>query len=298
MQDRWFVIIALALVGCSSLLDLESPAFEKKIVLTGILHPDSTLKIKLSFNQPNDDTLSPTLIDNASVSFQENGIDIGIGKPIGQGRYELQYKPKPSYTYKVRANINGFPVLAAEDIVPDVPIFSTQVSLPNPSNPNENPDIFITISQKDTYWISAYRREFNKNSNTTTTKSQSILSNSIEFDFFNSSFDNLLGMRSFEYYARIDQLKVALLPYTIKLITVNSINQLKSPQEGFYLLVFRPSSTYDNYLKSSIIAYQNRLLNSDGELNNPFAESTPVFGNVTNGLGLFGAINSKVVVIK
>lgn len=71
-------------------------------------------------------------------------------------------------------------------------------------------------------------------------------------------------------------------------IDFSYVNQVRKDEQAF-VYVYTMSDAYDSYLKSAINAYQNRLFDSSGAISNPFAEPTPVYSNIKNGLGIWAA---------
>jgi hypothetical protein len=168
----------------------------------------------------------------------------------------------------------------------DLPLIS--LTKPKPENYNSNPDLIITknIDTKSLWWFSL---NFVKNNNNTP---QTLLSNSTNLDLFNSKINNIDGRRNYYLITRINP----EMPLK-KEINIGFVNSIKDVDSAFvYFSCLSP--TYDKYLKTAISAYQNSLVDSQGDLKNPFGDFLPVYSNIKNGLGIFAGINSKKIPLK
>jgi Domain of unknown function (DUF4249) len=288
------------LTGCVKTIDLQVVSFQKQVVLVGVLNPDSLIAVRVSYSNRPDSVVVYQYINEAKVFFYEDGHLIGQLTKGNKGLYKLSQKPIEGRRYGVRVQVIGYADVTAEDTIPERPLIALTKSGKNPLNPNENSDYELFVQNKDLnkltgLWFGAYTTAtYNIVSSSSFFKFASmeylnILSNSPYLDRFNSFFDGLNGRYTFGDPVRIDLSsfrldKTASIPLTIS----NQI--LKTEKASLY--VYSMSLVYDSYLKSAITAYQNRLFDSSGAINNPFAEPTPVYGNITNGLGIWAAYSS------
>jgi Domain of unknown function (DUF4249) len=309
------IILALSvtylLVGCIKVIELPITIFEKRVVVSGILNPDSTIQAKITYSRHPDSTNAYTLVKNATVTFWENDLLIGSVANINSGIYKLNTKPTVGKKYTMKVNVPNYPELYAEDSIPARPNVVLN-KYTNESNVNQNPDIELFIFNKNqlqnsTVWFGAYttsKVEYVKPGTPsgpldpsniikiTGLKNLNIVSNSLFFDRFNAFFDGSVGKYTFGDPTRIDT-KLFLLDKSNS-VNFTFFNQLSKTDPSF-IYIFNASPQYDKYLKSAITAYQNRLLDSNGDINNPFAEPSPVYSNVKNGLGVWVAYSGKKV---
>lgn len=298
-----------AMGGCVQVKDLPAPVYKKKLVLNGTLYPDSLVSVQLSTSLPASESDKPQFVTNALVECFENGRKIDTLNYTSRGKYVGKLKPKATFEYLIRVVAPGFAPVEAKDIVPKAAVALVSLTSKDPQNPNQNENVKLTISNGSVpddrvVWFAAYirKRELDLQDPAhplrLLTKSPIILSSSELLDKFNSFFDSVHGQRSYGEYARIDPVLVAQNTNPEILFTVNNQIVVKNSEEAFFVYVFSVSKTYDQYLKSAIVAYQNRVSNPDGTLNNPFAEYSPVFSNVSGGTGVLGGINGKIYRLK
>lgn len=316
MSKAGMIIVALLfLQGCVKTVDLPGNIFQKQIVVVGTPNPDSVLSVRLTYSLRPDTAAIYQGIANAEVSFLENGLVLGKVSNAPKGVYSFNKRPVAGKTYAIRINVPGFVEIYAEDSIPQAPRVISSKFASNPNNPNSSPDFELRITNyaltQTPIWFGIYntRKVRGKKPGTPSgsdlpdeyfyeylnTANLSILSNSQYLDRFNSFFDGLSGKYSFGDPARIDPVAATFDPDPLIRYTI--VNQIKKDDQVF-TYSFAASAGYDRYLKSSIMAYQNRLLDASGALNNPFAEPTPVYSNIKNGLGIWGAYNAKRTVLQ
>lgn len=304
------IMVLLFLQGCVKTVDLPGNIFKKQVVAVGTPNPDSMLSVRLTYSLRPDTAAVYQGITNAEVSFLEDGIVLGKVSNAPKGVYSFNKQPLAGKRYAIRVNVPGFDELYAEDIIPQATSVISSKLASNPSNPNFSSDFELRITNysppQTPIWFGIYNtrkvRTVKPGSPTGSnlpddifyeylnTASLGLLSNSQYLDRFNSFFDGLSGKYSFGDPARVDPVSATFDPNPVIRYTI--VNQIKKEDQVF-TYSFAASASYDKYLKSSIIAYQNRLLDASGALNNPFAEPTPVYSNIKNGLGIWGAYNAK-----
>ena len=120
-----------------------------------------------------------------------------------------------------------------------------------------------------------------------------ILTNSGYLDRFNSIYDGSSGAYIYSAFARFDPALVLGKPVDLVFTTYNQIANSKDRAKGEVNAVdlVATGPNYDRFLRSVLQAQMNQVTSSDNLLNNPFAEVTPVYTNVTGGLGVLGAVS-------
>jgi len=330
MRNLLFLMVTGSVLSCVQSVDIKGPDYVRKPVLLGILHPDSLLKVKLNWSRPTTTASLSSPIQNARVTFYRDGILLGKSSNSEEGVYSLPLKPQVGYMYKVEVSITDLPLITAEDYIPEWGNTELHVSNKTSLNTNNNPDIICTLEKnlpKNSFlWVGLYSTRYssrgwppgciisgqvqpgcdiiivkNIGDNHVTTRSPI-------FDSFNGFFDPLSDHFSNNSPARVrsDLFNSQINP----VITFSPFNQgeerwdqAKKPNdqrplgENVLEITFA-GPAYDRYLKSALLAYQNRLTDFDGNIFSPFAEPSPVYSNVTNGLGIFGARNGRYIVLK
>lgn len=315
MSKAGVIIIALLfLQGCVKMVDLPDNVFKKQVVAVGTPNPDSVLSVRLTYSLRPDTAAMYQGITNAEVSFMEDGVVLGKVSNAPKGVYSFNKRPVAGKTYAIRVNVPGFDQIYAEDSIPQAPRVISSKFASNPNNPNLSPDFELRITNyaltQTPIWIGIYNTRKVRGVKPGSplgevtpdifydyidTANLGLLSNSQYLDRFNSFFDGLSGKYSFGDPARVDPVSTTFDPNPVIRYTI--VNQIKKDDQVF-TYSFAASAGYDQYLKSSIMAYQNRLLDASGALNNPFAEPTPVYSNIKNGLGIWGAYNAKRTVLQ
>jgi hypothetical protein len=289
MKKLIFILLVVN-TACVSILDIDLPKSQEVPVLVSLLHPDSTLKVRISKTIPYDSQNGFVEISSAKVVITEDGINRYTLKYVGNGTYESNYKPKENSIYSIEAKIDENITLSAKDTIPKLILPEIEITQSNPKNPNNNPDIFIKkkTNLMINWWISLL---FYRN-NPTRISVQNIQSNSPYFDFFNSRIDNLTGLRSYYYINRV--VPNAPIDTPIKISFINAYREANF----VYIDVINTSKQYDKYLKSAIITFQGNLIDASGDIKNPFGEFLTTYSNVNNGIGVFVASNSKRISLK
>lgn len=315
MLHRVLFFLLVCIGGCVKPLEVPGPAFSKKAVLNGTVRLNTYLSITLHYNLKIDvvDSLYPA-IDNATVNFYENDKLIGKATYSNEGKYILNYVPEQGYTYKVVADIPDYGRLEASEWMPITPEFGVNISERKDYNPNRNPDLIAQISSitpKTLCWLSVYQTTYtikptpreicsNRPPGPLPPECQVVYilrpetnffaTNSGLIDRFNGFYDSVNGTYVYKQFMRIDNTlkqgdNVELL-FTLS----NPTPKNSEKGEALYIRMLTVGPTYDQYLKSALASSFNQPADAYGDVNNPFAEPIPVFSNVKNGIGIFGAL--------
>lgn len=310
------VLLLMALFGCEKTLDIPGPLYQKQVVITGLLQPDSVIAIRLTYTAPTNTTAAYEQIVNAQVALFDDGQLLGSLLYRDKGLYSIESYPKPGHTYRVVANVVGYGQVSAEDRMPAKPISQLRVDTLATGNPNNNPNFYVRWQPNDattTHWLSFYvgkvslawpnddcQRYVNKvippecNFVYVLQRAQNyIVTNSVDLDHFNGAYDSFSGSYTYAGFARFNSDMVLGKPVELRFTTYNQTAKVKNRKEGESNIVdlFAAGPSFDKFLRSVIQSKRNQITGSDDVLNNPFAEVTPIYSNVKGGLGIFGAVN-------
>ena len=290
------VVLALTAglsVSCVKEVTLPNIFFRRQPVVVGLLSPDSLISLRLTYSLAPSDTGKYQSITNANVRFFENGLLIGELNNAQSGLYALNRKPTVGKQYAIKVRVEGYPEITAVDSVPVRPSLLLS-KFASTSNPNQNPDLELSVRNiksihLGSVWFGVYAKQeyelFVPNVTYYGFSQLNVLSNSTYLDRFNAFFDNLSGKYIFGDPVRIATDLIASNPnLTVKFTHLNKA-QTKY-KDTYFMYAFTASAAYNKYLKSATNSQQN-ILYSNGELNNPFAEPTPIYSNITNGLGIW-----------
>ena len=321
-----YFLVTLLLASCTKDTDLTFPSIPEQLVINGILHPDSTIRVSISKSLAVVETIRHfPLVENALVYLYEDGVRLGSLQYDGTA-YGSDYYPAPGKHYTVEVSVQGYPQVTASDIVPQK-LHMTACYKPQAWYSYANLAIQTTIDdnrqESNYYWLGLLVKQydsfdsircvevgqgrtcsFNDSSMVVTNQLSYLYSNSTIPDNFNSFIDNTAnGVRSFDSYVRLEDKALNSATTTLELtgdgIFFNNINEIDSNQS---LIVKGVSASYhyDRYLKSSMIYYLNNEYASedDDSRPNPFAEPAQIYSNVENGLGIFAAYNSVSIAVE
>lgn len=292
------VFLISGISSCVKIIDLPPPVYIPKFVLNGLINPDSILTVSLTKSTPSNNNSNPISITNATIMCYEDG------KPLGSmiyqygSRYQLSYKPKAGKKYKVEAKVPEDITLASETYIPLFPDIQLVLSESKKDNINNNPDINIQSKDIDTtntrLWFSSYLKIFSQKENIPKNQIQSIESTSPYLDPFNSKRSGYSIKRTWNNYVRIVPEYIRYKHVDTKFNIFNPVRDVDQYGEALNIYLICGSIAFDNYLKSSINAYNNRISDDDGQINNPFAEPLSVYSNVEGGIGIFAGYNAQM----
>jgi hypothetical protein len=323
----WLFIVLMCLSGCTKELDLPYPQAEDQIVLNGILHPDSLIKLSVTKTSPvSSFGESYPIVENANVRLYED--DKLLGElDFQDSLYALDYYPKAGHEYSVEVAVPDYPLVRASDVIPAPPTVEICYREDTENryhfaNGNLNINIHDPDQKSNYYWLylvnTYYRiRECEIIKGTyicndinppiiTKEKLNYYHSYSSIPDRFNAFVDNTSGgATQYEYYIRVDDIAnnseqiyfdIALPSYD-GLISGENENEQFRTESSFY--VVSSSQAYDRYLKSSIIYSLNKEYSNDEDMGfKPFVESSQIYSNVKNGTGIFAAYNSVSIPVE
>lgn len=299
---KYLVLLGCAglLVGCVGEVDMPYPTYPDRYVLNGILNPDSVISVTLRKTLPPlSDRTEYSPVENARILCYYNGQRLGVLTYQKNGRYELpETHPKAGGVYRIEA-ITEELTLSATDTVPINIPFELKVLPYEIRNPNGNPDIHLNFPDLDEgkkqVWLSFTNKLLERASGDTTRflKDSYDLLQSVSpyLDDFNAERWPGDLVNRYPYMSRI---KPEFLGNGAVIFSYSTYPAAyKRPGTQLALNVSSVSQAYDRYIKTAITALSNRLVNSNGKLNNPFYEPTNVYSNVQNGLGILGAVNNR-----
>lgn len=278
-------VLFITLISCETVIELEVPRNERRMVLNSFFNPDSSFKVFLHEDvHILDYTSEPIPISGAKIELfnNENELIAELAHVSG-AEYSSDVRPIQGQEYFININKDGFESISAVGSVPadlaevhgisvhevDAFEYNFTVSLDDPEG-------------NDYYEIQAWEEAiFLENEDSVYTVFPSYLeSSSLFFDEFSSEGHSLY----------LDD--VLFENQTID-IAINTLWQLQAfcnencVNYNVFVVVRRLSEEYFLYRESSEL--QDRL---SGD---PFAEPVNVFTNVSNGFGIFAGFNNNVI---
>ncbi len=120
-----FLSIMLGIISCREPIDINVPDTEKKIVLNGLINPDSVISVNLSKSisiLDKDDDIK--FLSDATVKIFENEIFKETLLYDTNGYYRGTIYPQTGKTYKITADYQNLAPVDAETEISSPPVFS------------------------------------------------------------------------------------------------------------------------------------------------------------------------------
>lgn len=108
--------------SCETVVEVELPEHEPKLVINAVLNPDSLFSVAVSASRSafsNDEHLQ---VENAIVSLYGAGKHLFDLRHLGRGIYQADQKPEALQYYEVKVSAPGYPDASAASYVPAEPI--------------------------------------------------------------------------------------------------------------------------------------------------------------------------------
>ena len=321
-----YCLLLVLSTQCTQDTDLAFPNTPDQLVLNGILHPDSVVRVHLTKSLPVDDSNSAfPVVEGATVTLYENDIFVDF-LVFNTDSYVIDYYPVAGRCYTVKVQADGYPTVTASDVVPQA-VSAVACYKQQDWYVYNSMAVQITIDDKkeeeNRYWLSLLIDQYERidsdlwdecrrsnsfdecprydSSTVITTRPSYMVSYSVLPDIFNSIVDNTSGgVREYQDYIRIGDESINGTTFSLELTagdplyTYQEMLELDSNQ-SLSIHLINASQAYDQYLKSSLIYYYN---NEFFDEPNPFAEPVKIYSNVENGTGIFAAYNSVSIEIE
>ncbi len=124
MLNRKYISLVLllpilwVLIACERVIELDYPPHTPKLVVNGLINPDSALAIELSASQNAFSNQEHELVENATVKVFKNGIHFLNLEHTGKGIYRSDIKPEAGHRYELQATAPGYPAIKATTYIP------------------------------------------------------------------------------------------------------------------------------------------------------------------------------------
>lgn len=288
------VFVFLILVSCTSVVDLDLEEQEKELVLNCILNSaGDTITAWLSLSAPINEGASFEPVFGATIRLTEDGNLVGSFIHTDSSAYVLPCRVKPGARYRIDA-LTDNKNLWAETIVPlpvnaridtikypfgNIPLYRIAFTMQFDDNPRE----------KNYYWV-ALQKTWEYEKKIERMYLETIYSNTLMADDFNRFIEDYYGFRfSFGDFMRLDDSFFS--GQTCSVIVGGSygysVDKLNSRYRIFLLHV---DQHLDRYMKTALVRREMDLMSEEYPiLYAPF----PVYSNIQNGKGIFGAVNTQ-----
>lgn len=277
-------------ISCVQETALLPPVDRPKVVLYGFINPDSVLSVKVSLSQPIGEK-GTSYPDIQQVEFYENNQLLPYSfTRKGNNECQINYFPQIGNVYKVKVVTTSFGEVYAEDTLLEAPAMKLKSNV-NPSSGSTNTFYEIIFDQviNPCYLSMTKVKDTGKIIPLTLQSSSNWLDPLGSFNDIWSGYGKIFDT----FYARMDDRSKNKTNVSIVFTSATENPKNKGTQEYGILNVLSGSVKLDKYLKSLMLYQVNRSNYDNGEINNPFAEASPVYSNVSGGLGFFGCAYQK-----
>jgi hypothetical protein len=280
MKFKYYILLILLLYSCRKPLDIDKDFSDTKPVLNCYFSPKDSVFISLTRS------MSPLsysvekfeVLQNPQIEIYENNNLLDVSFIFENDFYKAQnFHPKANFNYQIKVTTENNDIIEAGDsIVSTIPIINMSYEkytdefgyimykvFTNFTDPKEIINYYwlnLSVMQKsDNWWISYCCPIYS-----TDPKIDEWNENKYNYLIFtDEKINGLDNSIYFEVFPDYDSTRVIA---RLNSISVNLYNFLK---------------TYNEQTENI-------------EINNPLEEPTPIFSNVTGGLGIFGAYNSSI----
>lgn len=274
----------MSIAACEVVVDVDMPLKPSSIVVHSIINPDSVFQAQITSSQ---NVLSKgdfSFLEGAEVSIYDGENFIETLAQDSDGFYKGEEKPLPGRNYSIIASNSNYKTIQASDIVPASEIAIQRISFLKSNTEQYNQEVYdMTLEFDDPigenfYQIGMYGSMFvfDRSVNPPVITDTLIVPYYLSSDdpIFSDTYGNPDGFWTFS--------DVLVEGKRVKINFSIQLHQLVSVDEIEVTVVLRNISY--NLYKYQQTASLQQSLNGD-----PFAEPVPVFTNIENGYGVFGA---------
>ncbi len=311
------LIASIGIFSCREPIDISVPDTEKKIVLNGLINPDSTVKVNLSRSisiLENDDKIR--FLENASVKLYEDDIFREDLQYDVNGYYRGTVYPQIGKTYKITAEYSPLETVDAETEILQVPTISeinaepdfysdtqtwydTETGEPFDTTINTLNQVKINITLKDppnqiNYYLLTFSAKLAQYMQYPPDYEPIFVGykmTSLEYDSNNLNWENYFRSRDLVGYVFNDNLfdgenysiNTTVWPYGY--YYSGGYTEPDNALDRIYVNLHAITEDFYQY----VISY-SKYQDIEG---NPLAEPVNILSNVHNGFGLFSGYSTK-----
>lgn len=309
VQLTLFLLFTILFSGCEKYIDFEGENKPPRLVLNGVMRPDSVFEIALSNSLGYIDigTINPVTDGEVRV-YNDLNVQVDELQHLGEGIYRGTFIPQIGERYTVRASSPGFSEITAEDFIPVPVAIADWDTLTTPTNQDpffEGDELKISFTISDPagvanfyhmelfmvqeYYLETIYDPFTGEFTYDTIYYSNPLEQRIGFQFndplLTSEYNNTLGENW--VYAVSITFSDEIFDGNTRTFSVNTTS-------------FRLAGRYEIRL-SSISSDLSRYLRTRARYEyvsgDPFSEPVQVFSNIENGLGIWGGASRSSVFI-
>jgi hypothetical protein len=288
-----YLITALWVSGCETVITLDIPVSEPKLVVNCLFSADSVWRARITESQHVLDNAPTKAITNASVQVLVHGSPVETLQHLGSGTYAGGFMPLPGESYEIRVTAPGYDEVHATDIVPQ----ATEIMAL---------DTAMVTSEGMLYM--ECRLKFTDDGSQANFYKVDITGQwwEYEYDHFGNVIDSFMYVEPLYFEANdvilggdglfsglsaifsddLFQGKVITAP-----LLVSGYYFTGSPDQNMRLIISLSSVSESYYLYSTTLS---RSWDASGD---PFAQPVQVYNNIEGGYGIFAGFSRDTVIM-
>ncbi|WP_299758643.1 DUF4249 domain-containing protein [uncultured Pontibacter sp.] len=266
------------LTSCETVVEVDLPTHEPKLVVNAVINPDSILTVDVSASQSALSNQPHGQVENATVQVYHAGQLLYTLPHTGNGKYKADQKPQVQQHYELKVEAPGLPKASATTYIPAAPLIRNLIATPVASTAWSGTTVSATFTltdapgQENFYYIQAYTPDTSYLDAKPFKRSVSLeLAEPFEYEFTMED-RYFFSDKLFEGKA-----------VTLRLHLENSLEQTT------YIRIAQITRAYYDYV---------RTLDKQSYRDNFATPPGPVFNNIAGGLGLFAGYNATVLAVK
>ncbi|MEQ8412975.1 MAG: DUF4249 domain-containing protein [Imperialibacter sp.] len=282
------VLLAVCAISCEVVVDVDIPIKPASITVHSTINPDSTFQVQLTASQNILSNNQFSTIPEATVNIYDGEILVETLVQNSEDGYKGTLKPLKGHTYTIEASKTNYKTVTATDVVPSQNVKLSKVTFAKKTNDEYNQQQYsMTIEFDDPkgenyYEIGLYGPELRYERDEDT--GEYVVVDTVIIQYPIDSEDGIFTVE--QYYSdrfwtfsddvvdgKTVKINFNTYIYPFWNETVDEVEVLVAVREISYSM-FKYKQT----------ANLQRSLDGD-----PFAEPVPVYNNVKNGYGIFGA---------
>ncbi|WP_160164095.1 DUF4249 domain-containing protein [Nafulsella turpanensis] len=269
---------SLLLWSCQTVVEIDLPEHEPKLVVNAVFNPDSLLTVDVSASQSAFSNNEHQQLENATVSLFQEGKHLLDFPHIGNGIYQAAEKPEALQQYELRVSAAGFPQASAITSVPGQAVIDNLQATVEPARSDwEGTTLNAFFTLKDTpneenfYYLQAFTPDTTGDGEAFNRYVHLESSSPIEYEF---SMETRLFFSDKLFNGEALELK---------------LNLENNPYRTTYVQIAQVTKEYYQYVKT---------LDKQSYGDNLNLTPVSVSNNIINGMGLFGAYNAQTLTFK
>ncbi|MCD4694814.1 MAG: DUF4249 domain-containing protein [Bacteroidales bacterium] len=296
------IIAILISSSCTKILDDELPEKDPKLVINGVISPDSILKINVSKTFhifENESSNNPPFVYGATTKFYQDGQFLFNLEENENGYYTKPgFYPSLNRSYKIKVEKPGFDAIYSETTIPtpvNILSFDTLIEIENYEDFYDL-DILLLLKYQDPlgvenfYRLDCFQSYIDANGQEVKYKQYITVDDNDEY-LFDKSNDYLLWSDLLSDGKEVSiKFRIYMNFYGVQMIGENgSYNYGDSTVITYSILLNSISEDFYKYDKTRSLFFES------GGSDNPFAEPVLIYSNIINGYGVFGGYSSDIV---